>query len=259
MANSFRTTGWPAVAALAAVLLASGPACAFASSGGASAPGGDVLAGPAATGLIPSGGSLVAMPLTPDTLRSPPAGAILGQVSVLHGQLSVHDGDRPVLLEYLDAKHGWQVLTKSQTNSVGAFAVGFRPKHIGRLMLRATTAQAATAATSTATPSTSIEVYLPVIATIFGAGDYGSRTACGQILTPGLLGVAHLTLPCGTAVDIAYGSRTITVPVVDRGPYVDGVSYDLTTATATALGIDDTAHIGALAIHTPAPTDPAGR
>ncbi len=49
--------------------------------------------------------------------------------------------------------------------------------------------------------------------------------------------MAHKTLPCGSLVDVTYGGRTISVPVVDRGPYAHGVSYDLTLATARALGM----------------------
>ena len=244
--------GWP-IAALAAILLLSAPAAAnAASSGGASAPGGDVLAPPTATGLMPSGGALAAMPLAPDTLRPPTGGGLLGQVTTVRGQLTVRDANRPVLLEYFDPVHGWKVVAIGLTNALGSFSIAFRPKHIGRFMFRATTAQAATAATTAATPTTPIEIYRPVLATIFGPGDYGGTTACGQTLTPQLLGVAHLTLPCGTLVDITYAGQTITVPVIDRGPYVGGVSYDLTTATAAALGVDDTVHIGALAIHTAA-------
>jgi len=242
------------VAAL--LVLLSGPAPALGSSGGTSAPGGDVLASPTAAGLLPSGGALAAMPLKPETLQSPVGGALVGQVTMVHGQLTVRDANRPVLLEYFDPTHGWLVAATGRTNAIGAFSVSLRPKHIGRFMFRATTAQAATAATTPATPTTPIEVYRPVVATIFGAGDYGGTTACGETLTPQLLGVAHLKLPCGTPVDITYASHTITVPVVDRGPYVGGVSYDLTTATATALGIDDTARIGALAAPAPTPAGP---
>jgi hypothetical protein len=65
---------------------------------------------------------------------------------------------------------------------------------------------------------------------------YGSRTACGQTLTAGTLGVAHKTLPCGTMVTFRYGGREVTVPVIDRGPYVSGREWDLTGATARALG-----------------------
>jgi rare lipoprotein A len=65
---------------------------------------------------------------------------------------------------------------------------------------------------------------------------YGNRTACGQTLTASTLGVAHKTLPCGTSVTFRYGGREVTVPVIDRGPYAHGREWDLTGATARALG-----------------------
>ncbi|CAA9531371.1 MAG: hypothetical protein AVDCRST_MAG30-3812, partial [uncultured Solirubrobacteraceae bacterium] len=60
--------------------------------------------------------------------------------------------------------------------------------------------------------------------------------------------VAHKTLPCGTQVAVRYGSRSLVVPVVDRGPYRRGTSYDLTSATATALRFPGLARIGAVAL-----------
>ncbi|MGB2711353.1 MAG: septal ring lytic transglycosylase RlpA family protein, partial [Conexibacter sp.] len=69
---------------------------------------------------------------------------------------------------------------------------------------------------------------------------YGNRTACGQTLTVGTLGVAHKTLPCGTRVTLRYGGRELTVPVIDRGPYVGGREWDLTGATKQALGFGST-------------------
>ncbi|MBB4663615.1 septal ring lytic transglycosylase RlpA family protein [Conexibacter arvalis] len=65
---------------------------------------------------------------------------------------------------------------------------------------------------------------------------YGSPLACGGTLGYSQLGVAHKTLPCGTKVTIRYRGRQVTVPVVDRGPYVGGREWDLTGATARALG-----------------------
>jgi len=65
---------------------------------------------------------------------------------------------------------------------------------------------------------------------------YGNRTACGQTLTAGTLGVAHKTLPCGTMITFRYGGREATVPVIDRGPFAHGREWDLTGATARALG-----------------------
>jgi rare lipoprotein A len=64
----------------------------------------------------------------------------------------------------------------------------------------------------------------------YGPGFYGQHTACGQILTETLRGVANRTLPCGTLVTFRNpnNGKTITVPVVDRGPYVSGRQWDLT-------------------------------
>ena len=78
-----------------------------------------------------------------------------------------------------------------------------------------------------------------VLASWYGPGFYGNRTACGQTYTPEILGVAHLSLPCGTLVTLVYGARSITVPVIDRGPYVAGRSIDLSNATKLALGCGD--------------------
>lgn len=61
----------------------------------------------------------------------------------------------------------------------------------------------------------------------YGPGFYGKRTACGLAYTTTILGVAHRTLPCGTLVDFSYNGRTITVPVIDRGPYVVGRQWDI--------------------------------
>jgi hypothetical protein len=72
----------------------------------------------------------------------------------------------------------------------------------------------------------------------YGPGFYGQRTACGQVLTETLRGVANRTLPCGTLVQLRnpVTGAVITVPVVDRGPYVDGRQWDLTYAACSAIG-----------------------
>jgi rare lipoprotein A (peptidoglycan hydrolase) len=72
----------------------------------------------------------------------------------------------------------------------------------------------------------------------YGPGFYGKRTACGLALTTTLVGVAHRTLACGTKVTFKNpaNGRTITVPVVDRGPYVSGRDWDLTGGACMKLG-----------------------
>lgn len=66
--------------------------------------------------------------------------------------------------------------------------------------------------------------------------DYGLGLACGGVLGRTQLGVAHKTAPCGTLVTFTYAGRSLTVPVIDRGPYIAGREWDLTGATAEALG-----------------------
>ena len=87
--------------------------------------------------------------------------------------------------------------------------------------------------------------YRPVKATWYGPGLYGNRLACGGRLRTRTLGVAHKSLPCGTKVALRYRGRTVVVPVIDRGPYARGVSYDLTEATARKLGMTQTARLAA--------------
>jgi rare lipoprotein A len=102
-----------------------------------------------------------------------------------------------------------------------------------------------------ASPSSGTGTVLPTtaIATWFGPGFYGHRTACGQTLTPEVVGVANRTLPCGTLVKVAYRGRTLTVPVIDRGPYGRlGARWDLTAGAATALGITETVRIHAIIV-----------
>jgi rare lipoprotein A (peptidoglycan hydrolase) len=65
--------------------------------------------------------------------------------------------------------------------------------------------------------------------------DYGLGLACGGVLGRNELGVAHKTAPCGTLITFTYGGRSVTVPVIDRGPYIVGREWDLTGATASAL------------------------
>ncbi|MEY2441318.1 MAG: rare lipoprotein, partial [bacterium] len=89
-----------------------------------------------------------------------------------------------------------------------------------------------------------VNVYRPALATYYGPGLYGNKTYCGQVLTPFLLGVAHRRLPCGTPVAILFDRREIIVPVVDRGPFRDGYDWDLTQATADALGFTTSGAIG---------------
>lgn len=57
------------------------------------------------------------------------------------------------------------------------------------------------------------------------------------MLTRATLGVAHRTYPCGTRLTlVAASGRTVTVRVIDRGPFVRGRYLDLTERTVQRLG-----------------------
>jgi len=75
-------------------------------------------------------------------------------------------------------------------------------------------------------------------ATWYGPGFYGNHTACGQVLRPNTIGVAHRSLPCGTTVKFAYHGQFLITQVIDRGPYTRGNSWDLTNGARMALGFN---------------------
>ena len=87
-----------------------------------------------------------------------------------------------------------------------------------------------------------------VTASWYGPGFYENRLPCWQWLQanglpiqylPDTWGVAHKTLPCGTMLTLSHGSNVITVPVVDRGPYIAGRELDLAPRVKAALGCTD--------------------
>ena len=87
-----------------------------------------------------------------------------------------------------------------------------------------------------------------VTASWYGPGFFENRLPCWQWLEaqdlpiqflPDTWGVAHKTLPCGTLLVLSHGANTITVPVVDRGPYVAGRELDLSPRIKSALGCTD--------------------
>jgi rare lipoprotein A (peptidoglycan hydrolase) len=71
-----------------------------------------------------------------------------------------------------------------------------------------------------------------------GKTMWGRTTACGRVLRPSTIGVAHKRLPCGTPVKFVWHHHTIVAPVIDRGPYIRGRAWDLTAAAAEALDFE---------------------
>lgn len=120
----------------------------------------------------------------------------------------------------------------------GAFALRWRPSRLGAYRLRAYVVHDRRLRASVSV-ARRLSAFHAAVASYYGPGLYGGALACGGTLEPGTLGVAHKTLPCGARVKLRYHGRSVTVPVVDRGPYVGGRDFDLTAATKARLGFPD--------------------
>jgi len=222
----------PAFVAVALAL----PASAAAQSGGAAAP-------EPAPAQAASEVALVAAPQ-----------ALLGQESVLRGTAPRSARGRVLRVQrFDDAAKRWRSEARATVGRKGRFRVRWSPTTLGAQRIRATLQRRRSASVTSASPEVSVRVFKPGMATWYGPGLYGNKTACGQVLTKDLVGVAHKSLPCGTMVEIAYGGTSIVVPVVDRGPFVKGMTWDITSAAAEQLGFTETARIGALVQPAPAP------
>ena len=143
---------------------------------------------------------------------------------------------------------------------VMTLAAGLAVPALGAPLAQAGTggASAPTEGTSSPISSSPLTVRPSAIATWFGPGFYGRKTACGQTLTPSVVGVAHRTLPCGTLVKVSWHGHALTVPVLDRGPYANGADWDLTAGAAKALGITETVRIRTRVVGTTANTPALG-
>jgi len=173
--------------------------------------------------------------------------ALLGRTGKVRGTVRRRYHGRVVRIQRFDeTARVWRSEARAIVARDGSFTAGWRPRVLGQLRLRAAVQRRRSATVTTASPEVVVRVFRPGMATWYGPGLYGNTTACGQELTPDLVGVAHRTLPCGTMVEIAYGGTSLVVPVVDRGPYSDGMSWDLTEATAKLLGMTSTSRVGAL-------------
>jgi rare lipoprotein A len=206
------------------------------------------LALPASAAAQSTGGSAAPepQPASDVALVAAPQ-ALLGHESVLRGTVARAARGRVLRVQRFDeAAQVWRSEARTVVRRKGRFRVRWSPTTLGAQRIRATLQRRRSATVTGASPEVAVRVFKPGMATWYGPGLYGNKTACGQVLTKDLVGVAHKSLPCGTLVEVAYGGTSIVVPVVDRGPFVKGMTWDLTSSAAEQLGFTETARIGAL-------------
>ncbi len=80
------------------------------------------------------------------------------------------------------------------------------------------------------------------LASWYGPGFWGHRTASGERLNAGAFTAAHRFFPFGTRVLVTSRrtGRSVVVRINDRGPFARGRIIDLSSASARALGMSGT-------------------
>jgi rare lipoprotein A len=126
------------------------------------------------------------------------------------------------------APERWVTIDRASTRAGGHFTFRFRPQ-------RPTSARLRLRVDASRREIGRLNVYRRAVVSWYGPGLYGNKLSCGGRLTPGTLGVAHKTLPCGAKLTLRHRGRSVAVRVIDRGPYVAGREFDLTERTAQRL------------------------
>jgi peptidoglycan lytic transglycosylase len=151
-----------------------------------------------------------------------------------------------VTLETRQGNEPWLGVASVAVGQDGSFSTSWTPSSYGQFQIRGVLAGASRASSSpTSSAPRTVVVYRSALATWYGPGFYGKRTACGKKLTRRLIGLANRRLPCGTQVQVSFRGHTIIAPVIDRGPYAHHAQWDLTAAAAKELGMTVTSRIGA--------------
>lgn len=162
----------------------------------------------------------------------------VGNAFRVRGRLLPRVAGRSVTIDIRRGK-GWKTVDRVRTRSGGRFRAAWKPSGPGSYRMRARF-DGGSLAKADGKRLGRVRAYRAGFASWYGPGLYGNTLGCGGTLTPGTLGVAHKSLPCGTKVTFRYGGRSVTVPVVDRGPYIAGREWDLTSATKQRLGFGST-------------------
>jgi rare lipoprotein A len=182
------------------------------------------LSGTARSDGARAGRAAVAADIAPGKSR---LDVLAGRQASVHGRVLSGAAGRTVVLQR-HAGRRWSTIDRATTRAGGSFGFAFRPQRSGSARLRV-------AVDAARREIGRLNVYRRAAVSWYGPGLYGNELSCGGRLTPGTLGVAHKTLPCGARVTLRRGERVIRVRVVDRGPYVGGREFDLTSATRAKL------------------------
>jgi hypothetical protein len=190
-------------------------------------------------GIVSAVPSVFARPVhTGLNVRDAQLNVLEGHSSTITGTLRPGLPGKVVTLERLGYR-GWKTIAHTLTGVRGRFRLRYVPRQTGSQLVRLRFAGDARDLPARRRLGR-LNAYRLAGASWYGGGG---QTACGGALTSSTQGVANKTLPCGTLVTLHYGAHTVRVPVIDRGPYVEGREFDLTEATKQSLGFGDTGQV----------------
>ena len=83
------------------------------------------------------------------------------------------------------------------------------------------------------------------IASWYGPGFHGNRTACGQLYNQWGITAAHRSLPCGSKAKVVNlaNNLSVIVTITDRGPFVRKRIIDLSRGAKNAIGMGSLANV----------------
>jgi len=169
-----------------------------------------------------------------------------GRTASVRGKLRPGWEGREVELQRDDGE-GWDTVDTATTREGGRYTLRYKRRRPSAVRVRVVFS--GDEANSPATKHAGFMAFQRrAVASWFGPGFYGRRTACGRTMSRRIEGVAHKRLPCGTRVTLRNGDETVTVPVIDRGPYSGLREFDLTYATRRDLGFGSTGRVWAAAV-----------
>lgn len=199
----------------------------------------------------PSTGAAAPAPLAQDAAFHPEIGARLSDRSD-NGRDGIHirglvqhagtGNTKVVLAARRQGSSKWSKVAQKNVIPGKKFTLGWNGKRPGRYLTKVTVYKYGKNASDHLGAAF---VFRTSFASYYGPGLYGGGLACGGSLKRSTVGVAHKTLPCGTKVTFKVGNRIVTAPVIDRGPYVSGRDWDLTTALKNKLHFGDTGQVHA--------------
>src|SRR5215217_8024281 len=107
--------------------------------------------------------------------------ALLGRESVLRGTVArAARGRVPRVQRFDEAAQAWRSEARTVVGRKGRFRVRWSPTTLGAQRIRATLQRRRSATVTSASPEVAVRVFKPGMATWYGPGLYGNKTACGH-------------------------------------------------------------------------------